>query len=166
MINELHRSPCRRQISFQFMYLTLTTSREQGQSREGMSEGSLRAKLRADGEKRHRRPTSLWRAGTRQRSLVVRGDTVNGTVVCPNEVTKRPWSIVNIYVLSVSKGVQTSGKICSICGRCGHAIRTAGHVERHGITAGRYNLLSARDSATHDVIWQKSADGVVAKSPL
>lgn len=32
-----------------------TTSRRQGQSREGWSEGSLSAKVRADGQKSHRR---------------------------------------------------------------------------------------------------------------
>jgi hypothetical protein len=73
MIDELHRCPSVRQIPCQFMYLTSTTSRGQGQTREGMFGGSLSAKLRADGQKRHRRPTSLWRAGTRQRSLVVQG---------------------------------------------------------------------------------------------
>ena len=35
----------------------LTTSRRQGQTREGMSEGSPSAKLRAYGQKRHRRPS-------------------------------------------------------------------------------------------------------------
>jgi hypothetical protein len=33
----------------------ITTSRRQGQSREGWSEGSPRAKVRADGQKSHRR---------------------------------------------------------------------------------------------------------------
>ena len=73
MIDELHRCPSLRQMPYQFIYLNSTTSRGQGQTREGMSGGSLSAKLRADGQKRHRRPTSLWRAGTRQQSLVVQG---------------------------------------------------------------------------------------------
>jgi hypothetical protein len=34
---------------------TKTTSRRQGRSREGLSEGSLSAKVRADGQKSHRR---------------------------------------------------------------------------------------------------------------
>jgi len=34
----------------------ITTSRRQGQTREGMSEGSPSAKLRADEQKSHRRP--------------------------------------------------------------------------------------------------------------
>jgi hypothetical protein len=37
----------------------LTASRRQGQTREGLSEGSPSAKMRADGQKSHRRP-SLW----------------------------------------------------------------------------------------------------------
>jgi hypothetical protein len=73
MIDELHRCPSLSEIPYQFTYLTSTTSRGQGQSREGMSEESPSAKLRADGQKRHIRPTSLWRAGTRQQSFVVRG---------------------------------------------------------------------------------------------
>ncbi len=36
----------------------ITTSRRQGQIREELSEGSLSAKLRADGQKSHRRPGS------------------------------------------------------------------------------------------------------------
>ena len=36
----------------------ITTSRRQGQVREGWSEGSLSAKLRADEQKSHRRPSS------------------------------------------------------------------------------------------------------------
>ena len=36
---------------------TVTTSRRQGQTREGMSEGSPSAKLRADEQKSHRRPS-------------------------------------------------------------------------------------------------------------
>ena len=37
------------------MWTTITTSRRQGQSREGLSEGSPSAKVRADGQKSHRR---------------------------------------------------------------------------------------------------------------
>ena len=35
----------------------ITTSRRQGQTREGMSGGSPSAKVRADGQKSHRRPS-------------------------------------------------------------------------------------------------------------
>jgi hypothetical protein len=35
----------------------ITTSRRQGQAREGLSEGSRSAKMRADGQKLHRRPS-------------------------------------------------------------------------------------------------------------
>jgi len=35
--------------------INVTTSRRQGQSREGWSEGSPSAKVRADGQKSHRR---------------------------------------------------------------------------------------------------------------
>jgi len=37
------------------LWTTITTSRRQGQSREGLSEGSLSAKVRADEQKSHRR---------------------------------------------------------------------------------------------------------------
>ncbi len=37
------------------MWTTITTSRRQGQSREGWSEGSPSAKVRADEQKPHRR---------------------------------------------------------------------------------------------------------------
>ncbi len=40
------------------MLMILTTSRRQGQFREGLSEGSLSAKQRADGQKSHTRPSS------------------------------------------------------------------------------------------------------------
>jgi hypothetical protein len=73
MMDELHRCPSLRQIPYQFMYLTSTTSRAQGQTREGMSGGSLSAKLRADGQKRHRRPTFPWRAGTNSEASWFRG---------------------------------------------------------------------------------------------
>jgi hypothetical protein len=59
MTDELHRCPSLSEIPGQFTYLTSTTSRGQGQTCEGMSRGSLSAKQRADGQKRHRRPTSL-----------------------------------------------------------------------------------------------------------
>ena len=36
-------------------WANITTSRRQGQPREGMSEGSPSAKVRADGQKPHRR---------------------------------------------------------------------------------------------------------------
>ena len=36
---------------------SITTSRRQGQTREGMSGGSPSAKVRADGQKPHRRPS-------------------------------------------------------------------------------------------------------------
>jgi len=38
------------------MWTNITTSRRQGQTREGMSEGSPSANVRADGQKPHRRP--------------------------------------------------------------------------------------------------------------
>ncbi len=38
------------------MWTDITTSRRQGQTREGMSEGSPSANVRADGQKSHRRP--------------------------------------------------------------------------------------------------------------
>ena len=37
------------------LWVNITTSRRQGQTREGMSEGSPSAKVRADGQKSHRR---------------------------------------------------------------------------------------------------------------
>ncbi len=37
------------------MWTTITTSRRQGQPREGLSEESPSAKVRADGQKAHRR---------------------------------------------------------------------------------------------------------------
>ena len=37
------------------MWVNRTTSRRQGQTREGMSRGSPSAKVRADGQKSHRR---------------------------------------------------------------------------------------------------------------
>ena len=37
------------------IWTDVTTSRRQGQTREGMSGGSLSAKVRADGQKSHRR---------------------------------------------------------------------------------------------------------------
>ena len=49
-------------------YLTPTASRGQWQTREGMSEGSQSAKRRADEQKRHTRPASPGRAGTRQQT--------------------------------------------------------------------------------------------------
>jgi hypothetical protein len=56
MVEELHRSPSRRLVTSQLRYLTSTTSRGQGQIRQGMSGGRLSAKQRADGQQRHGRP--------------------------------------------------------------------------------------------------------------
>jgi hypothetical protein len=39
------------------LWANITTSRRQGQTREGMSEGSPSAKVRADEQKSHRRPS-------------------------------------------------------------------------------------------------------------
>ncbi len=69
----------------------VTTSRRRGQTREGMSEGSPSAKVRADGQKSHRRPsprasqhkmTKLRRSGgqgkcggcARKVHVLIRGD--------------------------------------------------------------------------------------------
>ena len=71
--NVTHRTPSNWVTPFISGYLTPTTSRGQGQTREGMSGGSLSAKRRADEQKCHIRPTSPGRAGTRQQSPVVRG---------------------------------------------------------------------------------------------
>ena len=71
--NVNHRIPSKWLTPFISGYLTPTPSRGQGQTREGMSKESLSAKRRADEQKRHIRPASLGRAGTRQQSPVVRG---------------------------------------------------------------------------------------------
>ncbi len=57
-----------------------TTSRRQGQTREGMSEGSPSAKLRADEQKSHRRP-SLWGEWAQDHEILGSGDKVNAAVV-------------------------------------------------------------------------------------
>lgn len=51
--NEVHRTPSQWVTPFIFVYLTPTTSREQGRHRKVRSGGSLRAKRRAGEQKRH-----------------------------------------------------------------------------------------------------------------
>ena len=58
---------------------TVTTSRRQGQTREGMSEGSPSAKLRADEQKSHRRP-SLWGEWAQDHETLGSGGKVNAAV--------------------------------------------------------------------------------------
>ncbi len=74
----------------------LTTSRRQGRFREESSEGSPSAKLRAYGQKRHRRP-SLWREWAPDHKTLGSGDKVNG------EVVQRRFMFL-------------SGEICFTCG--------------------------------------------------
>ena len=51
----------------------ITTSRRQGQTREGMSEGSLSANVRADEQKSHRRPGPWGESAQDDEALLVRG---------------------------------------------------------------------------------------------
>ncbi len=57
-----------------------TTSRRQGRFREESSEGSPSAKLRADEQKSHRRP-SLWGEWAQDHEALGSGDKVNAAVV-------------------------------------------------------------------------------------
>ena len=80
----------------EYTKVDLTTSRRQGQTREGMSEGSPSAKLRAYEQKRHRRP-SLWGEWAQDHKTPGSGDKVNG------EVVQRQFMFL-------------SGEICLACG--------------------------------------------------
>jgi len=58
----------------------ITTSRRQGQAREGLSGGSLSAKLRTDEQKSHRRP-SFRGEWAQDHETLGSGDMVNAAVV-------------------------------------------------------------------------------------
>jgi hypothetical protein len=76
-----HKPPCERLWMMVTDYLTLTTSRWQGQNREGLSGGSLSAKRRADGQEHHKKacfPGTSWHKTTKSCGS---GDKVNDAVV-------------------------------------------------------------------------------------
>ncbi len=138
---------------------TITTSRRQGQTREGMSEGSLSAKMRVDEQKPHRRPgpgASQHKVtkpmGTLDRvnaAIVHRRFTLLSGEICPTCGPYRYGSRIEAQPERVGIAIEPYGG----CGR--HGSRTEGRGESAGITTGPYR---GSDSAFGGNAWRDGTE--------
>jgi hypothetical protein len=111
MNDKLHRCPSQKQIPCQSIYLTSTTSRGQGQTRE---EIWTKPKRKTVSRRTQTPKKAFFSKATRHQAPKpsCSGDKLTGAVVRPNEVTKCPWGAVKVHVLSFRMRVLTSGEIC------------------------------------------------------
>ena len=127
--------------------MMVTTSRRQGQSREGLSEGSPSANVRADGQKPHRRLSSR---ASQHNMTKPAGDTEQG---------KCGGCVRTVHVLIRGdlpdwRSLKTTGA----------GLRPRGKRLESPPNPAVF-IPTARRRATVAVFRQKSADGIVAQRP-
>jgi len=109
--HDIQSFPFERLSPFITDHLTSTTSRWQGQTREGMSEGSRSAKMRADEQKSHIRPSSRGESAHDDETRWFAGQGKCGG--CASKVHVLIWGdLTNVRWSAIAPLVATPAVIC------------------------------------------------------
>jgi len=151
------------------LFNKITTSRRQGQSREGLSEGSLMAKLRVHGQKRHIRPgfrgelaqdnetrgienQGKWRDCATTVCILIRGGLSHVLHISASEkVQVGNWRIKPRLnsLLSVVESESDSTPLQSISACTGNCISNGSEVSRGHSSPGAGVMAGARRRTEH-----------------